>query len=255
MTDEQTKVTSSVAGDTQFLAAPSPLLLAVGGLIGSILGLGLYRAIYPIFLIPDEILNIPSPPPVALIAKLEAYQLRVDCQNYPIVFGLMGLSIGATCAMFALQGRILGVALTSILGGILGAAGALLCAMIVGNSRATAGSDIVLVGITIDSLAQAIIGQACIWGLMGCGVGAGIGLTTQGFFGALKVACAGLWGGAFGALVFVVGAAVLAPNSSSNHVVPLPIQEQIALTCLAGVCIGFAIGLGFNSRKKKTAAL
>ncbi len=176
--------------------------------------------------------------------------MKVDCINYPIVFGITGVCVGVLCAILALKSKAIGTVLAGLLGGVLGAVGAYLAAIVAGMTRSASGSDIVLIGITLDAMKQGILNQACIWGLMGLGIGIGIGVGVQGGIGAVKGGLAGLLGGAFAALIFTFGVAIIAPNSSTNHVFPLATSEQIALSCLAAICIGGAVGIGFGSRKK-----
>ena len=230
---------------------PSLVRLVCGGLVGSLIGLGIYRGIYPIFSVPFEVSNLPSPVPLAALEKLEAYQYRVDCQNYPIVFGLTGLVVGIVSALLAMKTPLRGMILAGVLGGTLAAIGGLLAAMLVKSIRTTAASDIVIAGITIDSMMQAILTQAAIWGLMGLGVGAGMGIAGGGLVTGMKAALSGMLGGIFAAMAFVILAAVIFPTSSSSHVVPLAFLEQVIVMALSGICICGAIGIGVRQRERK----
>ncbi len=203
-----------------------------------------------LFEIPDEIRNLPDPPPIAAIARLEAYQVKVDCINYPIVFGITGVCVGVLCALLALKSKAIGTVLAGLLGGVLGAVGAYLAAIVAGMTRSASGSDIVLIGITLDAMKQGILNQACIWGLMGLGIGIGIGVAVQGGIGAVKGGLAGLLGGAFAALIFTFGVAIIAPNSSTNHVFPLATSEQIALSASRPFALA-ALSASASDRERK----
>ncbi len=228
---------------------PNPLHLILGGGVGGILGLVAHRLIYPLFEIPDEIRNLPDPPPLKLIERLEAYQLWVDCLNYPIIFGITGLSVGLLATAMIARGRPLPLVLSGALGAVGGALGAILCSMMSYRTRVNSGSDMNVLGIPIDAMMQGILGQIFIWGLMGLGVGAGVGLSLSKRNSVLQTMFAGFAGGSVGALLFVFGTAILAPTSSTNHVVPRAMLEQVCQTLLPVLGMVGAIGLVQGKRK------
>ncbi len=229
---------------------PSIVRVVCGGLVGSLIGLAIYKGIYPIYTIPFEVSNVPSPVPAPALEKLEAYQYRVDCQNYSIVFGLTGLAVGIVCALAALKDQVKGVIFAGALGGILSGVGGMQAAMIVKTIRQTGAGDIVILGITFDSMTQSILAQAAIWGLMGLGVGAGIGIASGGTMAGIKIAIFGFVGGVFAAAAFIVLSAFAFPASSSSFVVPLAFMEQVIMMVIGGICIGGAIGVGLRKRAK-----
>jgi len=250
-----------------------PLLLILGGVVGSVLGLIAHRLLYPIFEIPDEIKTLPDPPPLKLIERLESYQLWVDCLNYPILFGITGLLVGFLAAALIAWERKVQLVLPGFLGAIGGAVGAVLCSMMASRTRANSGSDINFLGIPIDAMMQGILGQIFIWGLMGLGIGAGIGLLLPRIYwirgnqrsssgvaegielslpkrnSALQTMIAGLAGGSLGALLFVFGTAILAPTSSTNHVVPRAMSEQICQSLIPVLGIVGTIALALGKQK------
>jgi len=227
----------------------NPLRLILGGLVGSVLGLIAHRLLYPIFEIPDEIKTLPDPPPLKLIERLESYQLWVDCLNYPVLFGITGFLAGFLAASMIAWDRKVPLVLSGLLGAIGGAVGAVLCSMMASRTRAKSGSDINLAGIPIDAMMQGILGQIFIWGLMGLGIGAGIGLSLPKRNSILQTMLAGLAGGSLGALLFVFGTAILAPTSSTNHVVPRAMSEQICQTLIPVLGIVGTIALALGKRK------
>ena len=230
---------------------PSVVRLVCGGLVGSLIGLAIYKGIYPIFSVPFEVSNVPSPTPAPALEKLEAYQFRVDCQNYSIVFGLTGLAVGFVCALLALKDQVKGMILAGALGGIFSAIGGFQAATFVKTIRQTGAGDIVIMGITLDSMVQSILAQAAIWGLMGLGVGTGIGIAGGGLMTGIKAGISGFVGGVFAAAAFIIFSAFAFPASSSSYVVPLALVEQVIMMVLGGICIGGAIGIGFRQRVEK----
>lgn len=230
---------------------PRLLPLAIGGLLGSLVGWACMRTVYPIFEVPEEIALLPSPPPNEAVQKLEEYLYAVGIKNYAIALGVMGLSIGVCCAAFTVARRHpLSLVLSGLLGAALAAVGGVLCHTMVTHTRLTGANDLNIFGIVLDSMKQAILAQASVWGLLGLGVGAGLGLGARGMSAAIKSGISGMLGGVAAATIFLFASAFLFPNTNSNDVWPKPIAEQIAWAVVSGLLVAVSIALGSGERKK-----
>ncbi len=229
---------------------PSLFSFVAAGLVGALLGWGCMKAVYPIFVVPEDVAILPDPPPIAAIEKLEAYQFVVDNKNYSLVYAAVGACIGA-CTAFSIFGArgILATVLTAASGGMAAALGAILCNIVVTHTRSIGGNDIHLIGLALDSMAQAIIAQGALWGLLGLGVGLGLGLFAKGIPTGVKGGFCGMVGGAIGTTLYLLVSAYALPISSSNHVTPKSTFEQIAIMLTASffICAVIALTAGDNS--------
>jgi hypothetical protein len=240
--------------DSPTVWPPRLVRLALGALVGGLLGWAIFRFAFPLFRIPEEVAILPDPPPIAAIEKLEAYQFDVDNKNYGIAFAITGtlVALFALASSFGVK-RPVKMVIASILGASMGALGAVLCNIVTTKTRAVGGNDVIWLGVKLDSMGQALLAQIFLWGLIGLATGIAVGLAGKGVSGAMKAGVSGLLGGALGSVLFLVVYATLYPTSSSNHVVLQSIGEQIGLTVVATILISVAICLGTGERKPKTA--
>ncbi len=209
---------------------------------------------YPIFVVPDDIAILPDPPPTAAVMKLEAAQYAVDAKNFSVLFGLIGAIFAAACALCAFGTRsISAVALGALSSAILGVVGANFSNWMFTRLRSTSHGDIVVMGITLDSMMQVIIGYGVLWGLIGLGVGIGIG-SVKSRSKTVSAGVAGFVGGVLAAMVYVMLVAQVTPNATMSHVFPLDFNSQAIWLLMFMVIIAVTIVLGTGEKRSKVAA-
>ena len=228
---------------------PSAPRLLLGALIGSALGFAVLQTLYPIYVVPPELANLPDPPPTAAVEKLEAALRAVDLKNFSIVFSAIGLLLGASYALCAFGLRCpRRLIMTSVLGAVSCVAGALICNSIISKMRSSGGDDMLLFGFTLDILKQTILSQACLWGLTGLGIGIGLAPSIK---AALTAGISGLVGGMLSAMLYVVGVAFFLPIVGGYHAFPVTPTQQIAWLAFNACTIGLTIALGTGERARK----
>ncbi len=227
--------------------------IVLGALLAGGIGWMILNSVYPIYEVPPEIAILPDPPPTEKVLELEKAQYAVDRQNFSIVFALTGAVLRACCAGFAFGAKALRpLLIAAIAAAALGVVGANLSNELFTKIRLTSGSDRVLLGITLDSMKQTILGYSSLWGLIGLGVGIGVGA----FRGGAKMVTAGIAGLAGGlviAMLYVLIVGQLLPNATMSHVFPPDTSSQVIwfLVFSAGIAATIALGTGEKAKKPK----
>jgi hypothetical protein len=233
---------------------PSLLRLVLGAVVAAGLSYVALKTMYPIFEVPVEIATFPEQSPLWLYERLEKTQYEVDGKNLSIVFAVIGAIFGASCVVFSFGARSVMAIVIAVLGSAsIGVAGANLSNWMFGNMRATSGKNATILGFSLDGMTQSIIGYSLLWGLIGLGVGLGIG-SVRGFRKSLIAGVSGLFGGALGAMLYVVLTAQFSIGTTMNQVLPASDTSQAIWMLLFAVTIAVCIALGSGEKKRKGTA-
>jgi len=204
---------------------------------------------YPIFVVPEEIANYPEQSPLWMYQRLEKAKFEVDGKNFSVVFGAIGAVFGASCVIFSFGARFFKAIVVAVVGSAaMGVVGANLSNWMFNNLRESNGKDMLIMGITLDSMWQTTLGYALVWGLIGLGVGIGTG-SVRGVGKSLVAGISGLCGGVLGAMLYVVLTAQLSIGTTMNTVFPAASTSQAIWLVLFTVVIAVCIALGSGEKR------
>ena len=233
---------------------PSFMRLVLGAVVAAGLGYVVLKTVYPTFVVPIDIAVFPEQSPLWMYERLDKAKYEVDGKNFSILFGVIGAILGASCAGFSFGARsVKAIVIAAVGAAALGVLGANLSNWMFDNMRVNSGKDMHMMGITLDSMGQAILGYALLWGLIGLGVGVGIG-SVRGVGKSLVAGIAGLCGGALGAMLYVVLTAQFAIGTTMDRVLPYSNTGQAFWLGLFPIVIAVCIALGSGEKRRKTAA-
>jgi hypothetical protein len=204
---------------------------------------------FPVFDIPKELQDLPTPQPSDLAAKADQAMVVATRWNATLTLAILGLSMGAFFAVAESVSR--GVAkaawwrglVSATIAGLFGAAGGLVASLLLESPQMTA---------DMSPLARTISVQCLGLGLFGLGVGVGVGLTSGGLRLLVNAALGGLMGGLITGFLYPAGMAYLLPNTQTERVVPLEAPSRLVWLAAATLLTALVMtGLG---RKAKRAA-
>lgn len=254
--EEQGVNDSNSAADSTIQVAwpPSLMRLILGALLTAGLGFAVLKTLYPIFEVPEELVNFPEQSPRWMYERLDKAKSQVDGKNFMLVFGIVGAIFGASSVALAFGARAIKAMVLAIVGAAaLGVLGAFLSNWMFNNLRETSGKELLIMGIGIDSMKQTIIGYALLWGLIGLGVGVGIG-SARGASKLVAAGISGLCGGVLGAMLYVILIAQLSAGTMMNQVIPYTNSSQAIWLTLFTLAISTCIVLGTGEKKPKQVA-
>ena len=245
--DSKSRTKSNLCGDWK----PNLLRLVLGAVFAAGLGYIILKTVHPVFVVPEEIGNVPEASPLWLYERHDKAKFEVDGKNFSIVFGLIGAIFGASCVVFSFGARsVYAIAIAVVGSAALGVMGANLSNWMFNNLRETSGKDLLIMGITLDSMRQTILGYSLLWGLIGLGVGLGFG-SVRGVGKSLVAGISGLCGGFLGALIYVFLTAQFSVGASMNRVFPLDNMSLAVWLVLFTVVITVCIALGSGEKRRK----
>ncbi len=233
---------------------PSVLRLLIGAAITAGLGYLIVQTLYGLFVVPEEIVNFPEQSPRWMYERLDIVKNQVEEKNLMLIFGIVGAIFGVSSVLLsfgARAGKALIIALLA--SAALGILGAAMSNEMFHRIRATSGKDVVLMGITLDAMKQAIVGYALLWGLIGLGTGVGIG-SVRGAGKALVAGISGLLGGVLGAMLYVILTAQFMVGVTMNRVLPYNLSGQAMWLALFLLVVALCIGLGTGEKRPRQAA-
>ena len=233
---------------------PSLLRLVLGAVFAAGLGYIVLKTMFPIFVVPVEIATFPEQSPLWLYERLDKAKFEVDGKNFSVVFGVIGAIFGASCVVFSFGASSVKAIVIAVVGSAaLGFLGANVSNWMFNNLRATSGKDMLIMGITLDGMMQTILAYSLLWSLIGLGVGLGIG-SVRGVGKSLVAGISGLFGGALGAMLYVLLTAQFSIGTTMNRVIPDGNTSQAIWLVLFSVVIAVCIALGSGEKRPKAAA-
>ncbi len=230
---------------------PSIVRLMLAALVTTGLGLVVLKTMYPIFSVPEEIINFPEQSPRWMYERLDKTKSEVDGKNFMLVFGVTGALFGALSVAFAFGPKaIKAIVVGLVAAGGLGVLGAYVSNLMFNNMVLTSGKDLVFMGVTLDSMKQSIVGYALLWGLVGLGVGLGIGISRS-LSKAVVAGISGLAGGIVGGMMFVILTAQFSVGTLMNRLLPYGFGTQAVWLALFTLMIAVCIALGTGEKQPK----
>lgn len=212
--------------------------LALGLLGGGIAWAFLYVS-YPVFLIPEELRNLPSPAPVEDLARHSAAVIVANCYNAMFAVGLVGAVVGAVLAVGeGIARRSLGKALAI----------SLACAVIGAASGCLAGwfGHLILQACRpledLTPLARTIRVQGVMQATVGAGIGIGLGALV-GCRLKTTITClvAGIMAGVMTGMLYPFLTAMLMPGANTESLVPKQMGSQFLWMGLSTGLLGLMI--------------
>jgi hypothetical protein len=247
-------VINSTKTDLRGVWPPKLLRLVVGAVCAAVLGFVVLKTMYPIFVVPMEIARVLENDPVWKYDRLDKAQFAVDSKNYSIVFGVIAAVFAASGSLCSFGARSITALLIAVVGAAaMGVLGANLSHGVFHYMSKHSGEDMLLMGFTLDSMKQSILGYSLLWGLIGAGVGVGIG-SVCGMGKSLVAGISGLCGGVLAALLYVLLTAQFFLDIKMNRVLPYNGADQAILLGVFTLVIAVCIALGCGERRPKTAA-
>jgi hypothetical protein len=220
-------------------------------LLGGVLTWGILQAAFPVFEMPKELQNLPSPQPSHLAVKAEQAFIVATRLNATLLFAILGATIAGFLAVAesVSQGNAKSAwwrgPLSGCIAGLVGAAAGLVASLLLESPQALAG---------LSPLARTISVQCLGLGLLGLGVGLGVG-TSGGWSRLLNAGVGGALGGLLVGFLYPTGMGFLLPNTQTEHVVPLEPTSQLIWSVAISLLIALVVtSLGRRQRGKPTQA-
>ncbi len=230
---------------------PSIVRLVVGALVAAGLSFLVLKTLFPTFVVPTEILAVPEQGPTWVYERLEKAKYEVDGKNFALVFGISGALLGVCCVLFAFGAKsIKAILVGAVASGGFGVLGAFLSNWMFNTMRLNSGKSTILLGISLDGMAQSILGYALLWSFIGLGVGLGIGAVRS--IGKSVIAgVSGFVGGALGAMLYVILTSQISIGTVMNQVLPTGTVPQVIWLVFFMLVIAGCIALGSGEKRPK----
>lgn len=251
--NEHTENVSSTPVPPQVTWPPSLFRLVLAALVSAGLSFLVLKAIYPVFVLPEDIAYVPEQAPIEVYQKHDEAQYEADGKNFAVVFGLSGAILGFCSVAFAFgikQTKAIGVGVVA--SSVLGVIGAFLSNWMFNYMRTSSDQSVSLFGISLNGMAQSMVGYFLLWGLIGLGVGLGVGAVrapSKSFVAGFS----GLLGGAFAAMAYVLLASQISISTVMNRVLPDGNMTQALWLVFFPVVTVACIALGSGEKKQKNA--
>lgn len=219
-----------------------PVLGALAALVAGLLAWGVWQTIGPVFHVPAELRDLPTPAPPEKDAELALAVAEANRQNAILAIAILGAVTGlvlatAECASRrALRSACWKAPLTAVFAGLIGAGAGFAGSFVFESPELLTGWS---------PLAQTIVVQAVTLGLMGLGVGAGVAIFVGRVPVVVSSALGGILGGTLAAFFYPACAAYLTPAAQTECVLPRDATSRLIWMTMATVLIGLIVtGLG-----------
>ena len=234
---------STPSPETQVPAIPptrsrcGTLAGCTAAVLGGVLTWGLLQTLFPVFEIPEELQNLPSPQPSDLAVKAERAFVVATRWNATLLFAILGVTIAAFLAVAeSVSQRCAKSAwwrspLSGCIAGLAGAVAGLSASLLLESPQVLAG---------MSPLAKTISVQCLGLGLLGLGTGLGVGI-TGGWSRLLNAGVGGALGGLLVGFLYPTGMGFLLPNTQTEHVVPIERSSQLIWSVAISLLIGMVI--------------
>lgn len=213
-------------------------------LLGGLITWGLLQCCFPVFEIPVELQDLPSPQPPDLAAKAAAATVVATRWNAVLTLGILGFAAAALLAVVEAFSRGVAAsawwrALTSgLVAGGLAAAGGFVASLLLVSPALLA---------ELSPLARTIAVHCAGLGILGLGIGAGVGLATGSGRLVVQAGLAGLLGGVLVGFLYPPLMAFLLPIAKTERVIPLEATSQLIWVVSAALLPTLVMtGLGGN---------
>ena len=223
-----------------------PLLGGISALTGGLLTWCVVLIFFPVFTLPPELADLPSPVPWELGVKQDAATAEAAKQNVTLALAIFGLFVAFL--LTAAEAFRRHVFLSIWWRGILAAFVAVSIGAGAGILGATV-SETLAKTTDLSPLMKTIVMQAAMLGMAGMGIGIGVGVSFGRILLVVGGAAGGALGGALAAILYPVVVGYLLPNLQTERVMPNEPMSSLMWLVIAAVMIGIVLG-GLGSAKK-----
>ena len=230
-----------------------PVLGAFAALLAGLLVWGTWQAMDPVFVMPEELTNLPSPVPADLAIKQDQATAVMNRHNAILALGILGAVVGlflATCeagSRRALKSACWRSPMSAALAGLFGAGAGLAGSLVLESPELLGGWT---------PLAKTVVVQGVTLGILGLGVGVGVALPHGRLRLILRSATGGILGGLLAGLICPVVVAFLLPAAQTERVMPNDVASRLIWMTAAAVLIALVLtGLGKRSRPMSRASV
>jgi hypothetical protein len=192
---------------------------------------GVLQGCFPVFEIPVELRDLPSPQPPDLAAQAAQATEVATRWNAALTLGILGFAVAALIAGVEAFSRSAAASawwralISGLIAGGLAAAGGLVASLLLVSPQPLGETS---------PLARTITVHCVGLGVLGFGVGAAVGLTAGGVRLAAHAALGGLLGGVLIGFLYPSLMAYLLPIAKTERVIPLePVSQLIWLAAAA----------------------
>lgn len=226
--------------------AIGPLAGAAAALLAGMAVWAFGQAFGPVFALPPQLANLPTPAPVHLLNAQAEAGARANVYNTLLTMGLFGGLVGAALATAEGWGRrswgmaAAGGPISAAVGLLFGGLAAWLALLLDACDAAR---------LNLVDLGKTALVQAVMLATLGAGLGIGVGLLSRSRKTVLRCLLGGWLGGCLAGFLYPVAAAWLLPAADTESVIPRgPVNHLLWIGMVAGL-LGATIPAG-SSRGK-----
>ncbi len=243
-------------------AAPAPEIPArlqsgpLRGLIAAVAAWlivwGILHANYPVFKLPPDLMDVPPSSPPELVERQTAALQAIEMKKAVFSLGLLGLTLGLFLAIAESQARRqwTWAPWTGMVAAVVAAVGGCAAGMV--------GSYVhqhFQKSHQYDPLAETIIVQAVMLGILGISVGLAVALPYRRLRLTISCVIGCLLGGLLAALIYPVGMATLFKLANTERLFPFESTTRLAWLGAAAILIALvATGMGKRRRTQEQEA-
>jgi hypothetical protein len=216
--------------------------------LAGLLTWGVLQAVFPVFKLPEELANLPTPSPPEKAAEQALAQAVADRYNAILTLAVLGAAAAGflSAAEAVARHRPLSAfwrgPLGSTVGGVIGAAAGLIGDGVLAACQSTP---------ALTPLGNTIAVQCTELGVLGLGIGAGVGVAVGSFRLSLHLALGGVLGGVLTGIAYPAIVGYLLPNVQTEHVVPIESNSQLIWLVAASLLMALIMaGLGGRNDRR-----
>jgi len=212
----------------------------LSALIAGAITYGLFQSLYPIFSIPQEVLDRapPGPLPADIQAELTTAKVFADGQNATLFVGLFGallagmMTIGSSLGNKYVSKLLQRTAICVLVGLLVGCAAGCFGHLLTETIRFNR---------SFSPLVKTLIGQAALLGTLGAGVGYAFGTFAKQYRSPASCAIQGLLGGLLAAFIYPILIAILQPAANTSVFIPKEPGSRLTWIFIAAALLGAMI--------------
>jgi hypothetical protein len=210
---------------------------------------GILQVAFPVFSVPEELANLPTPAPPDKEAELIRALEIANRGHATLAVAILGVVVGCflaaaeSCSRGMCRSAMWKGPLGGAIAGLFGAGAGLSGFFLVGSLKYVAG---------LSPLAKTITAQSATLGLLGLGIGVAIAIAYGGFRLLLNCSLGGILGGVFAAIIYPTCVAYLLPVAQTELAIPKDATIQSIWIAATTLLIGFALtGVGKRGKGER----
>lgn len=220
----------------------------IAAFLGGLLTWGILQTTFPVFEIPEELMDLPYPVPPDKEVELARATEVVNRGHAILAVAILGAAFGCflstveSCSRGMCRSALWKGPLGGVVGGLSGAGAGWLGFFLMASLKYET---------ALSPLAKTITAQSAMLALLGIGIGVGVAIAYGGCRLLLNCTLGGVFGGVFAAIVYPTCVAYLIPIVQTELAVPTHPTTQLIWIAATTLLIGFAL-TGIGKRKKKS---